>query len=615
MHKEILLNEWDYDANYPKLPAEVAYGSKAYAFWKCSKCGRKWSARISSRAINGNGCSVCGHKSAMETRLVALANHNLLLDYPEIASEWDYEKNKPKTPKQFSKGSHESVYWKCPKGHPSYKARIANRIYKGDGCPICGGRKLLAGFNDLGTKYPILATQWDYEKNFPVKPQDVFSRENKRYWWICPICNESYLATLANRTAGKNHKKCSQKGTSFPEQAIYFYVKQLFPEAQNRDTSYGFEMDIYIPSQNVAIEFDGVRYHKDIAALSKDNNKDKLCEKNGITLYRLRDPRLLNTNSAIRIDCIDDGRKEKLNDPIKKLLCYLNPNNDVRVDVVSDYYTILSASLTILEQNSILVTHPELVAEWHPTFNLPLTPNKVTSGMGIKVWWKCNKCGNDYQAFVYSRKAGNGCPKCAIDVRSAAKTSAALKKNSLVEKYPELVEEISIEDNPGIDVARLAAGSKKHIVWQCKKCGNKWSAAINHRTNGVGCPRCARQKTTNAAKRAVINLDTGEEYDSLKEAAMACGGDKRSIFNCCSGLSKTAYGFHWKYRDESHTRQRHTGMLIRNIETGEIFQTIKQAADKYGCDRSAISSALRGKTKLSQGCHWEFISQDIEQNK
>jgi hypothetical protein len=48
-------------------------------------------------------------------------------------------------------------------------------------------------------------------------------------------------------------------------------------------------------------------------------------------------------------------------------------------------------------------------------------------------------------------------------------------------------------------------------------------------------------------------------------------------------------------------------MLIRNVETGEVFQTIQQAADKYGCDRSAISAALRGKAKLSQGCHWEFI--------
>ena len=96
-----------------------------------------------------------------------------------------------------------------------------------------------------------------------------------------------------------------------------------------------------------------------------------------------------NTNNAIRIDCTDDGRKGKLDDPIKQLLCYLDPNNNIQVDAVRDRYDILSASLTSIEQKSILVTHPDLATEWHPFLNLPLTPDKVTSGMGIKVWWKC----------------------------------------------------------------------------------------------------------------------------------------------------------------------------------------------------------------------------------
>ena len=607
-HNEILLEEWDYEANYPQKPSNVSYGSKMRAYWKCSKCGNRWAAVISSRSTAGNGCSVCGHKATVKTRIInALANHNLLIDCPDLVKEWDYKKNYPKRPDDYLKGSHESVYWVCPKGHPSYLARIANRTYKGDGCPICGGRKLLVGFNDLGTVYPALAAQWDYEKNWPKTPQDVFSREGKAYWWICPICNESYYASLANRSAGKNHKKCSQKGTSFPEQATYFYVKQLFPDAKNRDTSLGFEMDIFIPSRKIAVEFDGVRFHQSSSSVTKDNNKDKLCCDLGITLYRLRDPSLPNTVCARRVNCIDDGRKVKLNEPIKELLGLLVPENDITVDVIRDYYTILSTSLISLKQKSIVVTHPSIAAEWHTSFNLPLTPDKVTSGMRVSVWWKCSICGESYQSVMYSRKAGRGCPKCAKKLMGLAKTAAAIRTNSLLEKYPQLIEEISLEDNPGIDISRLVAGSKQHIVWHCQKCGFKWSAAINHRTNGVGCPRCGREKTITAAKRAVVNLDTGEVFESLKEAAVACGGDKRGISNCCRGLSKTAYGYHWQYRDESKARKRQTRMLIRNVETGEVFQTIQQAADKYGCDRSAISAALRGKTKLSQGCHWEFI--------
>ena len=605
---EHLLEEWDYEGNN-KLPSDYSYGSDKSVLWKCPKCGEAYLARINLR-VHGSGCRTCGALQSIETRKKnSLQKGSLATEFPEIALEWDYDLNPGSTPENVKKASHDKVMWKCPKGHPSYPARIANRVYKGDGCPICGGRKILVGYNDLATVYPYLAAQWDYSKN-TKKPTEVFPREGNSYYWICPICKESYLASVSNRSAGKNHKKCSQKGTSFPEQAIFYYVKQLFPDATNRDSSHGFELDVFIPSANTAIEFDGALYHKSPASLTKDNNKDALCESLGIKLFRLRDPSLPKTVNAVQIACVDDGRKAKLDGPIKLLLEQLSPNNNPNVNTVKDYYSILSASLLSLEKKSIVYTHPELVAEWHPTLNLPLTPDKVTSGMGIKVWWKCSKCGEEYQSFVYSRKAGNGCSKCAIETRRIARTTAALKKNSLVKQYPELIEEILPEDNPGINVLRLAAGSKKPIVWTCKICGHKWPASINHRTRGDGCPKCGRERTKKAAKRPVINLDTGEVFDSLKAAAESCGGDKRVICTCCQGKTKTAYGYHWKYQDPKNTRERHTGMQIHNIDTGEIFRSIQEAANKYECDRSSISAALRGKTKTSQGCHWEFINEE-----
>ena len=608
-HNSVLLEEWDYEANLDD-PTEIPYRSRNEVQWKCNKCHTPWSARIIARTVRGSGCPHCARKVMWENRhKIALAQHNLAIDYPNLAAEWDYEMN-AKRPEDFSKGTHESVYWKCPMGHDSYLARIANRVYKGDGCPVCAGRRISKD-NNLAVVYPFLAAQWDYERNkdMPRKtPQEVFPREANKYWWICPICKESYWASVSNRSAGKNHKKCSQKGTSFPEQAAFFYVRQLFSDAINRDNSFGFELDIYIPSINSAIEFDGALYHKGDSVLEKDNRKDALCENLGIILYRLRDPALPDTVTAKRISCVDNGRKDNLDAPIKQLLDSLKPGNAVDVNATRDYYEILSATLLSLEQKSIIVTHPELASEWHPTKNLPLTPDKVTSGMGIRIWWRCNKCGEEFPAVVYSRKRGGGCPKCAIEIRKTKRTDAALKKNRLIDMYPELVEEIDLELNPGIDVLRLAAGSKREITWKCKKCGFQWPIAINHRTRGDGCPVCGRESTKKAANRAVINLDTGEIFPSLTAAAESCGGDKRGIYNCCRGKCKAIYGYHWKYQDPSDNRNRHTGMFVRNIETGEIFKTVQAAANRYGCDRTSISAALRGKTKTSQGFHWEYIS-------
>ena len=504
-------------------------------------------------------------------------------------------------------GSHAVYYWKCLNGHPSYQARVANRIYKKEGCPVCSGRKLLAGYNDLETVNPFLASQWDYERNYPKTPKEVFPKEGKKYWWICPICGNSYSALVSNRAAGKAHDKCSKKGTSFPEQAIYFYVKKCFPDAVSRCTSYGFELDIFIPSTNMAIEYDGVKYHEGQEKLDKDNKKDILCGTYGIILFRFRDPSLPDTISAIRITCSD--KRESVGEGICNLLAQLSPKNTIAVDPRRDYYEILDSALLIKKNQSIVVTHPDIAVEWHPTKNLPLTPEKVTSGMGIDIWWVCSKCGEEYSSKMYSRKAGRGCPNCGKKSRATNRSLTAAKKNNFLMQYPTLAAEISLEDNPGLDITKLSVGTATPVIWKCLKGHPSYPASVNHRIHGTGCPICGRGKTRKEVGREVINVDTGEHFASLKLAAESVGGDKRSICACCGGRTKTAYGFHWRYADKK-TRKKHLGMLIHNIDTDELFSSIKEVANKYGCDRSSISSALNGKTKTSMGFHWEFVSKE-----
>ena len=604
---DYLLEEWDYQNNSGRTPESYTYGSKQSVFWKCRKCGASFQARIDAR-VRGNGCKKCGILKSIETRhRELLKNGSFAEEYPEIAAEWDNDLNGINTPNNFTKASHQKVYWKCTNGHPSYLASIANRVYGEKGCPICANRKILVGYNDLGTVYPFIASQWDYERNYPKTPQDVFPREANKYWWICPICNESYQATVSNRTAGKNHIKCAQKGTSFPEQAIFYYIKKQFNDAINRSNTFGFELDIYVQSANFAIEYDGSIYHKSDYSLQKDNKKDEACRSLGIKLYRVRPVSLPDTADAIRITCNDEKRfYDGFDECITKLFSYVLPEVSVDVNIKRDYYEIVSLLLQSQKEKSIVYTHPELAAQWHPTMNLPLTPDKVTSGMRVLAWWKCEKCGEVYQAYAYQRKRGSACPKCAVSIRASKRSVAAALNNNLAECYPELIEEIDVDLNPGIDITKLSAGSNKKIWWKCKKCGHIWETTINHRTRGYGCEICGRNRTSKAAERAVVNVDTGEVFSSLTAAAEFCGGDKRSICDCCRGKRKVAYGYHWEYKDPFAERKRHDGMLVKNVETGEIFNSIQEAADKYGCSRSSISSALRGETKTSQGYHWEW---------
>lgn len=45
---------------------------------------------------------------------------------------------------------------------------------------------------------------------------------------------------------------------------------------------------------------------------------------------------------------------------------------------------------------------------------------------------------------------------------------------------------------------------------------------------------------------------------------------------------------------------------VRCVETGEVFPSIKAAAEAMGVYPDTISSAVRGKTKTCRKLHWEF---------
>ena len=66
----------------------------------------------------------------------------------------------------------------------------------------------------------------------------------------------------------------------------------------------------------------------------------------------------------------------------------------------------------ITATNNFAVVFPELAKEWHPTLNGNITPRNVFHNSNEKVLWQCWK-GHEWQAFIYSRSAGCGCPYCS----------------------------------------------------------------------------------------------------------------------------------------------------------------------------------------------------------
>lgn len=172
-----LAAEWDAAKNVPLLPTQVISGTRRKVWWRCPK-GHSWRAAVYSRTTLGTGCPVCTGRQALA------GENDLATLYPDIAAQWDEKKNGALHPSNVTAGSNRRVWWRCEKDH-SYRAVIAQRVQRGDGCPYCANRKVLPGFNDLATAALLVAKQWHESLNGALTPEMVTAGSHKKAWWQC----------------------------------------------------------------------------------------------------------------------------------------------------------------------------------------------------------------------------------------------------------------------------------------------------------------------------------------------------------------------------------------------------------------------------------------------
>lgn len=193
-------NEWNYEKNSRLSPEAITAGSSKKVWWKCNK-GHEWKATIASRN-SGNGCPYCSGRRATK------GTNDLQTSNPNLAKEWNYDKNGTLKPEDYTANTPKKVWWRCSNGH-EWQARISHRN-DGAGCPYCSGRYAVRGKNDLQTVNPDLAKEWIYEKNDGLTPEDVLPNSNKKAWWKCS-CGHEWQAAIYNRTNGRGCPECYRK--------------------------------------------------------------------------------------------------------------------------------------------------------------------------------------------------------------------------------------------------------------------------------------------------------------------------------------------------------------------------------------------------------------------
>ena len=455
-----LLVEWDYENN-DKQPEEFVFSSRKKAKWICKTCGNKWEASIDHRTgKRKTGCPECAKKLRGELKHKYALEKNGSITDPLLLKEWDYAKNK-KGPEEYTPSCNVKVFWKCSVCGYEYESKINNRA-NGKGCACCANLVVVKGVNDLRTTHPKLASEWHPTKNGDLTPEEVTYGKGKKVWWIC-LEGHEYHATILHRSHGTNCPICnSGRQTSFAEQAVYFYIKKLFDDAVSRYTdifSNGMELDIYIPSKKLAIEYDGEAWHKSEKA-SREKEKYRICKEKGIRLLRLKEKRadtdmwsadeILNIsgngsmyehkNLAILIRALLDKLDSRSNFWTRKRMSDLHSPIDINLE--RDEMEIRSY-MTKIKGDSLEELFPNIAKEWHPTKNLTVKPNQVKRGSSTKYWWLCPECNNEYKASVSHRTYGTGCPKCGAKKSAANRRRKVCKINMVTNEIIKIYESVT----------------------------------------------------------------------------------------------------------------------------------------------------------------------------
>ena len=401
-----LAAEWNLEKNGDLRPSDVMAGSDTKVWWKCSQ-GHEWQSALYSRKA-GCGCPFCAGN------IIIPGVNDLQTTEPELSAEWDYEKNLHLTPAQVARSSNRKVWWKCKMDH-SWQALISRRS-SGTGCPICAGREVLPGFNDLATLHPELVSEWDPIRNDSLKPDQVVSASHRKIWWRDSL-GHSWQSTIANRTSGTGCPYCA-----------------------GRKVLIGFN-DLASQNPRLAAEWAA----EENGALSPDM---VTVQSNRIVWWRC-----------------------DLGHIWKAAICN-------RRDKGCPY---CSNKMVLAGYNDFASVHPELVPEWDCERNGDLKPSDVVYGSHRTVWWKC-ELGHSWTASLYIRHEGFGCPYC-----SGRRAYSGF--NDLTTHAPWLLESWDYDRNEGLSPDSILPYTNRKVWWKCPN-NHHWRSTVNSRQKGVGCPYC-----------------------------------------------------------------------------------------------------------------------------
>ena len=354
--------------------------------------------------------------------------NDLQSQFPVVAKEWHPTKNDFLKPSDVARKSLRKVWWQCC-NYPDHEwvATIADRT-TGTGCPVCAGRKVLEGFNDLRFTEPKIAKEWHPTKNGDLKPTDVQRGTHKKVWWQCSKYPDHEWENLINSRVN-NGSGC--------------------PFCAGNKVLRGFN-DLQTTDPEIAKEWHPTK------------------------------------NGDLKPTDVQRGTDKKV-----WWQCSKYPDHEWITNIYNrsiNHGCLFCSGQKVLKGfNDLGSQEPELAGEWHPTKNGEQKPSDFTRSSGAKVWWQCSKYPDHaWDARINSRIQGSDCPICrGLSVLENFNDLQSQFPEVAKEWHP--TKNGDLKPN---EVARFS--DKKVWWQCSKTPEHEWSAKITNLTVlSQGCPFCA----------------------------------------------------------------------------------------------------------------------------
>ena len=307
----------------------------------------------------GTGCPHCPRPRSGNS--IPTPGRTLADVHPELAAEWHPTENEC-PPTYYKPGSSIKVWWKCLKSGHEWPAVIYSRSRNGNGCPRCPRPRPSNAIPEPGKSladiHPELVAEWHPTKN-ECPPTYYKSGSSIKVWWKCPVADDHEWEISPHSRTGSKKSGC--------------------PCCSR-------------PSMKLSVTNRLDTLHPDIAAEWHPTKNEK-----GPHEY------FEMSNSKVWWLCPDCENEYH---------AWISN----RVNVESGCPSCHGGALHSDGRNSLATVAPEVTAEWHPTKNKGLTPDKIRPSSGISAWWLCAECGHEWKTAPNHRVDGEGNAKTGCNV-------------------------------------------------------------------------------------------------------------------------------------------------------------------------------------------------------